>query len=340
MRRPSRGWTRPGRLVSVGSIVADICVVVPQLPLRGGDVLASAATLMAGGGFNVLAAAARQGLPAMFAGRHGSGPYGACIRAALVREGIEAWLPPATGGDSGFCLVMVEPDGERSFVTSPGVESFLGARDLAEIPIRNNDAVFVSGYDLAYPALGPAIAAWLHDLPPSHLLVVDPGPLVADIPATIRDAVLSRAGVLTLNRREACVLAGTSDTDDILLSLRPRLSREALLVLRDGAAGCVLAEGSLPSHRVPSPSVVATDTTGAGDTHTGVLIAAIGAGHDLVSAARRANAAAAYSVTRRGGATAPDSATLDALLVTDQSRPKHSTEIVRTIPMTQAGRRP
>ena len=48
-----------------------------------------------------------------------------------------------TGGDSGFCLVMVEPDGERSFVTSPGVESFLGARDLAEIPLRDNDAVLL-----------------------------------------------------------------------------------------------------------------------------------------------------------------------------------------------------
>ena len=189
---------------------------------------------------------------------------------------------------------------------------------MRELLARDNDAVFVSGYDLAYPALGPAIAAWLHDLPPSHLLVFDPGPLVADIPFELRDGVLARSGVLTLNRREGCALAGVVDTSDILDRLAQQLSPEALVVLRDGASGCVLAQGRLPPCHIASPSVTAVDTTGAGDTHTGVFIAAIGADHDCESAARRANMAAAYSVTRRGGAAAPDRLTLDALLAADR----------------------
>jgi sugar/nucleoside kinase (ribokinase family) len=76
------------RLVSVGSIVADIRLDVPHLPARGGDVIGSAATVTAGGGFNILAAAARQGMPALFAGAHGTGPYGDRIRAGIAREGI------------------------------------------------------------------------------------------------------------------------------------------------------------------------------------------------------------------------------------------------------------
>ena len=151
---------RTPRLVSVGSIVADIRIEVPHLPARGGDVIGSAATVTAGGGFNILCAAARQGLPTLFAGWHGTGPYGDCIRAGFAREGIATFHRPTPDGDSGFCLVMVEPDGERSFVSSPGVESLLGRRHLSEVPLTAGDTVFVSGYDLCYPELGAAIAAW------------------------------------------------------------------------------------------------------------------------------------------------------------------------------------
>jgi sugar/nucleoside kinase (ribokinase family) len=51
--------------------------------------------------------------------------------------------------------------------------------------------------------------------------------------------------------------------------------------------------------------VRAIDANGAGDTHAGVFIAALARGTAPPAAARRANAAAALSVTRPGPATAP-----------------------------------
>jgi sugar/nucleoside kinase (ribokinase family) len=307
---------RPLRLMSVGSILADIRVEVPNLPQRGGDVLGSAATVTAGGGFNILAAAARNGLNAIFAGRHGEGPYGARIRAELAREGIATLLPPDAGSDSGFCLVLVEPDGERTFVTSPGVEAQLGSRLLQDIPVRDGDAIFVSGYDLCYPDLGPAIASWIDRLSRHVLLVVDPGPLVAQIPADVLAAVLPKTSVLTLNQREALRFSGASGAGEIVESVLSRLASTALLVLRKGSEGCDVAGGGLlsPFVHVAAPSVAMVDSTGAGDTHTGVLIAALAAGLDPLSAASRANAAAAISVTRRGPATAPDKQELNAFL--------------------------
>jgi sugar/nucleoside kinase (ribokinase family) len=65
---------------------------------------------------------------------------------------------------------------------------------------------------------------------------------------------------------------------------------------------------------VPAPSVVAVDTTGAGDAHAGVFLAALADGLSPADAARRANAAAALAVTRPGPATAPTRAELDAWL--------------------------
>jgi len=316
----------PGpRLVSVGSIIADIRLDVPHLPARGGDVIGSAATVTAGGGFNILCAAARQGLSTLFAGWHGTGPYGDCIRAALAREGIATVHRPVSAGDSGFCLVLVEPDGERTFVSSPGVEARLGCRRLSEVPLIAGDTVFVSGYDLCYPELGAAIAAWASEMPESVRLVVDPGPLAGAIPEEILRVLMPQVSIWTMNRREASLLAGVTNPGDDWPIMRPRLRPDGLLVLRDGASGAFLFTGDVAVPTViAAPSVTMVDSTGAGDTHTGVLIAGLSQGLDPVTATRRANAAAAISVTRRGPATAPDRSELDRFLASPEGTRRRS----------------
>jgi sugar/nucleoside kinase (ribokinase family) len=67
------------------------------------------------------------------------------------------------------------------------------------------------------------------------------------------------------------------------------------------------------------------DTTGAGDAHAGVFLACLADGLSPAAAAARANAAAAYAVTRHGPATAPTSAELDAWV-------KANSEIFRNSP--------
>jgi ribokinase len=315
----------PPRLFTVGSIVADIRLAVPHMPPRGGDVIGSAAHVAAGGGFNILCAAARQGLRCVFAGRHGTGPYGERIRAELAREGIARVQAPAPEGDSGFCIALVEPDGERTFVTSPGVESRLGGRRLADLPVAPQDTIFVSGYDLAYPELGPDIAEWIAATPDSVRLVVDAGPLIDEIPKPVMAAVMRRVSVLTLNRREANLLTGATAPETMLERLRPAISSHALLVLRDGPRGAwvsVVGDGTI--HAVPAPEVAAVDTTGAGDTHSGVLIAGLAAGLAPLDAVRRANAAAAISVSRAGPATAPMQRELESFLKSQSRRPRQS----------------
>jgi sugar/nucleoside kinase (ribokinase family) len=308
--------TRPKRLLSLGSVLVDIRVEVPYLPERSGDVLASSATSMTGGGFNILAAAARNGLSAAFAGQHGTGPNGDRIRTDLAREGIEALLPPNPEGDNGFCLVMVEPDGERTFVTSPGIEAHAKKRVLADVSLQDRDAIFVSGYDLSYPELGSAIAAWVPRLPPDAILVLDPGPLVAGIPDAVLGAVLPRVDILTMNHREATLLVMSDDLSRIFELTLPRLRPGALLIVRQGRAGCTLGGRPMADKRValPAPTVRMVDATGAGDAHTGVFIAGLASGLDPISAAARANAAAALAVTRLGSATAPTAGELDAFL--------------------------
>ena len=113
----------PRRLVFAGEAIVDVVMRVPALPQRGGDALATSAEITAGGGFNVMAAAARQGLPVLYAGGHGTGPWGDLVRAALAAEGIDRLRPPDPDRDTGFDVALVEPDAERTFVTHLGAEA-------------------------------------------------------------------------------------------------------------------------------------------------------------------------------------------------------------------------
>jgi sugar/nucleoside kinase (ribokinase family) len=82
------------RLVFAGEAIVDLLMWVPALPERGGDMLAESAAIEVGGGFNIMAAAVRQGLPVVYAGGHGTGPWGDKVRAALAADIPAAVLDP------------------------------------------------------------------------------------------------------------------------------------------------------------------------------------------------------------------------------------------------------
>ena len=95
-------------------------------------------TLEVGGGFNLMAAAARQGLDVAYGGALGHGPFGDLARRALQAEGIAQLLPDAADEqrDTGFDVVLVEASGERTFVTAVGAEAGVTSQRLDHVEIR------------------------------------------------------------------------------------------------------------------------------------------------------------------------------------------------------------
>jgi sugar/nucleoside kinase (ribokinase family) len=301
------------RLLHLGNVVMDVVLDVPALPEPGGDVFATGAQTAAGGGFNVMAAAARQGLAVAHGGVIGTGPFAALAMAACAAEGIEVLLPAKPGRDTGFVISVVDATGERTFLTARGAEATLTPADLGPVCPAPGDAVYLSGYGLAHPSNAAALLGWLGRLPDDHLVVFDPGPLAGALPDRVLRPVLDRADWVTCNVRESALLTGSAEPGEALRVLAGRLPRAGILV-RVGAAGCLLGLPGSPPERVPGFAVEAVDTGGAGDTHTGVFLAALAAGAGPAEAVRRANAAAALSVTRRGPATGPTPAELARFL--------------------------
>jgi len=291
------------RLVHLGNAVVDLVLQVPMVPERGGDVLARTASELAGGGFNVMAAASRQGLPVFYAGMHGAGPRGDRVRAALAAEGIGVLQPVLPGCDTGLVVVIVEEDGERSFITAPGAEAQLDTAALARVELAAGDYLYLTGYSLAHDSNRAALVDWLPGVGEDVVVFFDPGPLVASLPAEALAAVLARADWVSVNAAEAAALTGCADVTESALALRDR-TRGGVLV-RCGPEGCVVALAGTDPVSVPGVTAVVVDLNGAGDAHAGAFIAQLALGRAPLIAAAWANVAAAIAVESHGPATAP-----------------------------------
>lgn len=285
---------KPQRLVVVASSIIDVTLDIPRFPERGGDVLATPVAREPGGSFNVASAARRLGLPTVYAGPLGTGPNADLLHAACSRDDIGFVGTPAYD-DLGYCIAMVEPGGERTFVSVGGADSRMSADELSGIPWQPGDTAYISGYDLAYNVSGPVLSDAVQHWPVDVDIVLDPGPLVADVPWAIWQHVVSRVALLSWSQREASLLPS-------LLNLLPD---DAVVVRRLGSEGAALTLPRAAEQVVQTKQVTPVDTNGAGDVHVGALLAERHAGLSWPEAVRSANLAAAMSTLRRGGASGP-----------------------------------
>jgi sugar/nucleoside kinase (ribokinase family) len=322
-------WGRLQRvLISFGGLLADLVVTVDAVPERGADALARDFTQTVGGGFAVLAAAARLGMPTALAGVLGDDAIADVARQTLREEGVEMLFPEPRAGSSGVCLVLVDAGGERTMVTVQGVESKIQSEDFDAVAPGPDDFVYLNGYELLYPH-ATGLVNWVRRVRPDHL-VFDPGPLIATIDPEALETVLGATRWLSLNAAEATALTGETDPAAAALAALGRIGAQAAhpspptvdgpktglsdgfsahqhggVVVRVGGDGCVvLARGGEPV-TVPAFPTEAVDSTGAGDTHVGAFIAALARGLDPVEACRWGNAAAASVVATRGQVSPP-----------------------------------
>jgi sugar/nucleoside kinase (ribokinase family) len=307
------------RVIHTGQALVDVVVEVPDLPVRGQNVMATTATDYAGGAVTVLVAAARFGAECVHAGAHGTGPHGDLIRTALDAEGIDVAAPPVPDLDTGICVVMVEPSAERTFVTTLGAERRISVESLATSDPRPGDLVCVTGFSLALDSTRDPLLAWLPTLDPDVVVVLDPGAAFAGLPEEVRVAMLEVTDVWSSNAEEAEDLLrevgaeAPADLAALTTAVAPLLRGDAIAIVRDGPEGCAVHVAGVTTD-VPGFPQTPLDTNGAGDTHTGALLAEVAAGTPWVEGCRRANAAAAIKVTRRGPESAPTAAEVDDFL--------------------------
>lgn len=299
-------------IIHIGQALVDEIIRVPSLPQRGGNTVAEYVGLQAAGSVNVLVAAARSGGRGVQAGTIGEGRHGDLIRNVLEREGVEIANPPLAGIDTGICVVLIEPSAERTFITTQGAERQISVESLDASGPQPHDYVCVTGYSLQGPTRDPLLA-WLEALPEGCHVVLDPGADFVHIDAETRERMLAVTTIWTSNAQEAEDITGEAAMVDSAPKVAELLAPTAIVIVRDGPEGCVVHHDG-QTVVVPGFPQKPIDTNGAGDAHTGVLVAELSQRIDPIEAAIRANAAGAIKVTRSGPATAPGRAEITAFL--------------------------
>jgi ribokinase len=181
-------------------------------------------------------------------------------------------------------FICVADSAENAITVAPGANATLSA---AHLPPLGQ----VSHLLLQLETPLPVVQAWA-------MAARDAGVVVAlnAAPAiTLPEALLRCIDMLIVNEGELAMLAGPDGNIDARMQ---SLGVECVVVTL-GSRGCRAWRGG-ESLSQPGFAVEAVDTTGAGDTFCGTLVAALSRGEAFASALRRATAASALACTKMG----------------------------------------
>lgn len=270
------------RLLVVGDLVEDVVVWLPG-PVRQGTDTPSVTTRSRGGSAANVAVAAARYVSTRLVCSIGDDRGGALLVEQVRRAGVEV-LAQRTGR-TGTIVVLVAPEGERSFLTDRGAAAELDA--LPPGALDDVDHLHVPLYGLDRDRTGTTLRAVLCSSPVS----------------------------LSLDASSTAVLERLDDLDSLLARARPALlfanADEAQLlpwplagtdvVVKDGARVTTVhgADGRVRTYRPPAVQGV-RDTTGAGDAFAAGWLSARLAGLGEEQCADRAHALAAAVLQHPG----------------------------------------
>lgn len=287
------------KVIVFGSMNMDLSIDAPRMPAAGETLSGSGFLTNAGGkGANQAAASARLGAATHMIAAVGADAFGCELVAGLEAAGVGCGLVRRLEGVSTGVAVIVRVAGENRIVLSAGANHALTADDvIADLwRVAERGDVFLTQGECDPAATEAALRA-AHDL--GLYTVYNPAPAR---PAP--DDLWASVDLVCLNETECQIVCGVLPSDD-------ETCLEAAQLLRAKGAGAVAitlgAEGSfglgadgvaLRISAARPPEVV--DTTGAGDTFIGGLVAGRLRGLSLEDSMVWGAAAAALTVSRLG----------------------------------------
>lgn len=278
------------RILNFGSLNIDLVYRVPHV-VRPGETLGSRdLSRFAGGkGLNQSVALGRAGADVGHAGRVGED--GRWLLDVLRESGVETACVDVGTEPTGHAVIQVDDAGENAIVLFGGANraqsrdridaalSGFGEGDWLLLQNEINETAYIME---AARRRGMRV-------------VLNPAPFGEEV----RDYPLALASMLILNETEAEGLSGAAG--DAALEALAASYPDAEIVLTLGARGARYRRGDADVF-VEACKVRAVDTTAAGDTFIGFLLAELMRGEPAEGALRFAARAAALSVSRAGAA--------------------------------------
>ncbi len=273
-----------------GSANLDFVVRAPHIPAPGETVLGKGFSTHPGGkGANQAVACARAGgVPTRMLLALGDDAQALPLRASLLGAGVELHVLQPAAAATGCAFICVAEGGDNAITVAPGANAWLRPEHLPPL-----DGVAALLLQLETPL--ETVTAYARAGRAAGLTVVLNAAPAQPLPAEL----LAALDLLIVNRGELATITGLGDDVDAALSLLSVPNVVVTLGDRGQRARC-------DGLRLDQPAfgVDVVDSTGAGDTFCGALLAERLHGSGWPNALRYASAAAALACTRHGAQNA------------------------------------
>lgn len=289
-----------GKILVVGDVMTDV-IVVPEGPIvKGSDRRATVRSRPGGSGANQAVWLGAMGADVTFAAR-----VGADERKTYENYFRGLGVVPVLAGDkaqpTGVLVTIVDPDGERSFLTDRGANLNLCADDLPLDLLDGVGMVMVSGYSFFAPGPRAAVQALFAAAKSAGVAIaIDPASagFLLEVGTDNFLDWTADADWIFANESEAEALTGATGYEAQLIALGQRFAK---VVLKRGRMGAVLGGKDGVRVMLPAQQVDVIDSTGAGDAFAAGFIAAHLAGEDEATALAKGILAGARAVQSLGG---------------------------------------
>jgi sugar/nucleoside kinase (ribokinase family) len=247
-----------------------------------------ATEISGGSGANTIAGIAALGLRTAYVGKVRDDQLGSIFAHDLQAQGATfrtARAPRTHAHETGRCMVLVSPDGERSMNTYLGVSEFLTPSDIDEAMMAASEWVYLEGYRFDGPesheAFAKAIRACRGAGGKVSVTLSDPF-CVGRHRAAFRRMVREDIDLLFANEHELVSLYETATLGAALEAARAEVPMTACTV---GPEGAIVVAGER-TVTVPTEAKAVVDATGAGDLFASGFFCGLLEGRDLATAGR------------------------------------------------------
>ncbi|MEQ4518209.1 ribokinase [Pseudarthrobacter sp. B907] len=307
------GHGREGVII-VGSITADVTTFSKRLPKRGETILGEEFTLLLGGkGANQAVASGLAGAPSFMVGCVGNDLFRPLVTGGLEDHGVDTSELRVVEAPTGIAHIRVDDSGENDIVMVPLANDYLGPEQITAAITRlaARASVLLTQLEIPREAAAHAVRA---ARAAGLTVILDPAPAAA-----LDQQTWASVDFVTPNETEASLITGIPVTDQAS-AIRAgewflaQGTGGAIITLASAGAVLVTAERQAAFESFP---VTAVDTTAAGDAFSGYLGASLAAGLPIDDAIRRAMAAGALAVTKKGASPSLPSAADVELFLSD-----------------------
>ena len=286
-------------LCTIGDLIEDVVVwlnseLKNQINI-GSDTDSEIVRTRGGSAANVAMFAALTGTPSRFIGQVGNDNLGEQLCTSLRQSGVDVCT--VAKGRTGSIVVLVQPNGERTFLTDRGVASHLSVFDASHL--TDVSIVHVPTYSLALDPLATTAVQYMRAARAAGALIS----IDASSTAVLRDYGVDRYAALIASIAPDVFLCNSDEAELLNIDSAHPMPGADLTVIKRGALP-VTAITALGAVTEVVPPLVANivDTTGAGDAFAAGFLPAYSSSRDIADAITHGNSIAAR-VLRSPGAT-------------------------------------